>query len=57
MKGRGEIAFAELIEQLRETLKEREQIIALASEGISGPYVFEQSVWETFDPLQGLGPF
>jgi len=56
MKGRGEVPFAELIEQLGETLREREQVIAMAAEGIPGPYVFGQTTWDTFDPLQGLEP-
>jgi len=29
----------------------------MVAEGVSGPYVFEQSVWETFDPLKGLDHF
>ncbi len=57
MKGRGEVPFQQLIDQLGETLKEREEVIAMVAEGVSGPYVFEQSVWETFDPLKGLDHF
>ena len=54
MKGRGSVAFGELIAELRETLKEREQVVALAHAGTPGPYVFERSVWDRFDPLDGI---
>ena len=49
MKGRNEVAFGELIEQLQETLKEREMVIAAAKSGVTGPYRFERSVWEQVD--------
>ena len=49
MKGRGAVAFGELIEQQQETLKEREMVIAAAKSGIAGPYNFERSVWEQVD--------
>jgi hypothetical protein len=49
MKGRDAVAFGELIEQLQETLKERETIIAAAKAGIPGPYKFERSAWERVD--------
>jgi hypothetical protein len=51
MRGRGTVPFPELIEQLRQTLTEREQVIAAAKRGDPGPYKFERSVWATFDPL------
>ena len=54
MKGRSEVAFGELIEQLRETLKERETVIAAAKSGIAGPYRFDRSVWEQVDLLGAL---
>ncbi len=49
MKGRSAVQFGELIEQLQETLKEREMVIAAAKSGIAGPYKFERSVWEQVD--------
>ncbi len=49
MKGRRAVAFGELIEQLQETLKEREMVIAAAKSGIAGPYKFQRSVWEQVD--------
>ena len=57
MKGRSEVPFQDLIEPLRETLKERQQVIALVQQGASGPYVFAQSVWDTVDPLRDLDLF
>jgi hypothetical protein len=57
MKGRSAVPLAELIEQLRETLAEREQVMAAVKDGIRGPYEFERSVWKTVDLLGDLGPF
>jgi hypothetical protein len=57
MKGRQEVPFQELIEQLRETLKEREQVVDMVRAGIAGPYVFKQTVWDTIDLLEGMDPF
>jgi hypothetical protein len=54
MKGRNEVAFGELIDQLQETLKEREIVIAAVKSGVPGPYKFERSVWEQVDPLGPL---
>ena len=54
MKGRHEVLFQDLIDQLTQTLKEREQVIALVQERGPSPYVFEYTVWERFDPLKGL---
>ena len=51
MKGRNEVAFGELIEQLQETLKEREMVIAAVRSCVEGPYKFERSVWEHVDLL------
>ncbi|CAN5171587.1 hypothetical protein BH10PLA2_BH10PLA2_28740 [soil metagenome] len=52
MTGRNKVPFSELIEQLRATLAEREQVVAAGGRGIPGPYRFEQTVWEKIDPLQ-----
>ncbi|NLY01979.1 MAG: hypothetical protein GXY83_38335, partial [Rhodopirellula sp.] len=46
MKGRSAVPFGELIEQLQETLKERDVVIAATESGVAGPYRFERSVWE-----------
>ena len=55
MKGRSNVMLEELVEQLRETLDEREKVIAAIKFGIEGPYRFERSVWEVPDLLGGLG--
>ena len=55
MKGRERVLLEQLIEQLRETLQEREQVIAAIKFGIDGPYSFTHSVWEVPDLLRGLG--
>ena len=46
--------LASLVEELRTTLQGREQVIAAMNCGIAGPYPFERSVWEVFNPLGGL---
>lgn len=54
MKGRGKVAFGELVEELQETLREREMVIAAGRSGIPGPYKFERSVWEQVDLMGPL---
>ncbi len=54
MKGRSKVAFGGLVEQLQETLKEREMVIAAVKSGVPGPYRFERSVWEQVDLLGPL---
>ncbi len=54
MQGRGEVPLGELIEQLRETLAEREQVLAAVKAGRRGPFEFERSVWKVVDLLGGL---
>ena len=53
MKGRNEVPFHDMIEELQATLSEREQVIAIAESDIAGPYVFEKSVWKNVDLLDG----
>lgn len=53
MKGRSEVPFGELIEQLQETLRERDIVIAAVEAGIAGPYRFERSIWEHVNLLPG----
>lgn len=55
MQGRGEVPLGELIEQLRETLAERDQVLSAVKQGNLGPFVFERSVWKIVDLLAGLG--
>jgi hypothetical protein len=51
MKGRSAVPLRELIGQLRDTLQERQLVIAAVKAGVPGPYRFEQSVWDRADPL------
>ena len=53
MQGREHVPFAELIEQLRATLEEREQVIAAVKKGVAGPFKFDGTVWEEVDLLKG----
>ncbi len=57
LQGRGEVPLSELIEQLRETLAERAQVLASVKQGDRGPFVFARSVWKIVDLLAGLGRF
>lgn len=56
MKGRDKVPFTELIEQLVETLAERDQVAALVQSGTPGPYVFPRSVWDSVDPAADHEP-
>lgn len=54
MRGRSAIPFEDLERQLRETLEEREQVMAALNLGVEGPYTFRHARWE--DPLDVAGP-
>lgn len=54
MKGRTGIPMERLVEELRETLEERELVISAAMAGIPGPYKFKRSVWAKVDLLGAL---
>ena len=49
MKGRGQIPFSRLIDELRDTLSERKQVIAAVKAGRPGPFRFARSVWANVD--------
>src|SRR5262245_24003278 len=54
MKGRDRVPFSKLIEELIETLREREQVVAAEKAGRKGPYRFAKTVWAKPDILEGL---
>ena len=47
LKGWGQVPLEELVSALRATVEEREKVLAAMKMGIPGPFMFEQSVWET----------
>jgi len=49
MRGRNTVPFEDLPRQLRNTLEEREQVVAALRLGVAGPYTFRRTRWE--DPL------
>ncbi len=53
MRGRNAIPFEDLKRQLRETLDEREQVLAALNIGVEGPYTFRRARWE--DPMDVAG--
>jgi hypothetical protein len=55
MRGRDNVTFGELVEQLQATLDERRQVIAAIRAGAAGPYRFERSVWQRVNLL--MDPF
>jgi hypothetical protein len=57
MQGRGEVPLGELIEQLRETLAEREQVLAAVKAGNRGPFEFQRSVWKVVDLFGDIDQF
>lgn len=46
MRGRGAVPFEDLARQLRDTLEEREQVMAAINLGVEGPYTFRRARWE-----------
>jgi hypothetical protein len=52
MRGRSQVPFPELVEQLQATLAERAQVIARVNKGEPGPFRFERTTWEVVDLLQ-----
>jgi hypothetical protein len=46
MQGRSMVPLEELVGQLRETVAEREQVVAAVRLGVAGPYSFRRSRWE-----------
>lgn len=46
MRGRGAVPFEDLARQLRDTLEEREQVMAALNLGVEGPYTFRRASWE-----------
>jgi hypothetical protein len=49
MQGRGAVPLPALLDELQETLTEREQVLAAIKLGIPGPYQFTDSVWRSID--------
>ena len=47
MLGREFVPLHRLVEELRDTVAEREQVAAALQLGVEGPYVFRRSRWET----------
>ena len=46
MKGREAVPLGNLVENLRKTVEEREQVVAAYNMGIAGPYRFEETCWD-----------
>lgn len=46
MRGRNSVPIEHLIDQLRKTIEEREQVVAALRLGVTGPYTFQQTRWE-----------
>jgi hypothetical protein len=53
MRGRSAVPFEDLKRQLRDTLDEREQVMAALNIGVEGPYTFRRASWE--DPMDVAG--
>ena len=56
LQGRGVVLLGELIEQLRETLAERQQVLAAIRMGGRGPFEFERTVWKIVALFVGWDP-
>jgi hypothetical protein len=56
MTGRDQVPIEALIDELRATLDEREQVIRALASGVAGSYRFERTTWrvvELFEPGSG----
>jgi Spy/CpxP family protein refolding chaperone len=53
MQGRGAVRLGERVKQLRETLAERQQVLAAIRAGRRGPFEFERTVWKVVDLFAG----
>ena len=56
MQGRDVVLLGKLSEQLRETLAERQQVLAAIRTGRRGPFESERSVWKVVDLFAGWNP-
>ena len=56
MQGRGAVWLGELMEQLRATMAERQQVLAAIRTGRRGPFEFERTVWKVVDLFSGSDP-
>ena len=46
MRGRSSVPLEELVEALKKTVEEQEQVVAAMKMGIDGPYTFDETSWE-----------
>lgn len=46
MKGRDRVPFVDVVEEVRATLAERQEVVAAVRSGRRGPFRFDYSVWE-----------
>ena len=56
LQGQGAALLGERIEQLRETLAERQQVLAAIRTGRHGPFEFARMVWKVADLFAGWNP-
>lgn len=47
LRGREAVPLEELVEALKKTAKEQEQVVAAMKLSIDGPYTFDDTSWET----------
>jgi hypothetical protein len=57
MKGRNQVPMGALVDELRSTRDEREQVIGAVKAGKPRPYRFEHTIWEPVDLLGALESF
>lgn len=47
MRGRDSVPLEDIVEALKKTAEEQEQVVAAMKLGIDGPYAFDETSWET----------
>ena len=54
MRGLHEVPLSRLVDELRTTVEEREQMVAGMKMGVEGPYRFGDASWEEPSDIVGL---
>ena len=54
MRGRGAVPLEELMEALKKTVEEQEQVVAAMKMGVDGPYSFAETCWDKPSDVVGI---
>ena len=54
MRGRNSVPLEELVEAIKKTVEEQEQVVAAMKMGIDGPYTFDDTRWDKPSDIIGI---